>query len=180
MQEIEGLDGDIDEPYESGVFAYWGGLDGLDNDGDGWVDRDDCDPNFPDCPRTAADFNPTIEYLNTFPEKFVGRDLVFTNCRISHEVERVRGRNYFCLAVTSKGGEYIVPMVGGGDIAFVVSSKLAEKMAQHFSGGSSWPNCAIACTVEKKDLEGDDATVAVVNKLQVYNRGGQLSLEFEE
>ena len=46
-------DGEDDDPNEAGPFVYWGGADGLDNDGDGLVDQGDTAQTSP---------NATVEY----------------------------------------------------------------------------------------------------------------------
>ena len=123
---------------------------------------------------------PSIEQVNAFPEKFVGRALIFQHCDISQKLERLRESDNFALSLTSKGGEYITPIVGRDRITFIVSKAVAEKMSVRIEGGYSWPDCTVKCTIQKMTLDSEDVLVALVSRIDVYNRGGKVSTVFGE
>jgi hypothetical protein len=123
---------------------------------------------------------PTIEQVNTFPEKFVGQTVSFQGCSIDQKLERVKGSTYFALSVTSKGGQYITPIIRSDGITFIVPQNIAETMAAKIAGGYSWTSCSIKCKIEKMNLEATEATVALVSCIEVFTSGGKVGTTFGE
>jgi hypothetical protein len=128
---------------------------------------------------------PSIEQVNTFPEKYIGQSMVFKNCRIFNEVTRLQETDYFALQVTSKGGQVILMLPGKEGITFVVSKAMAEKMVSKFEGGIVWVNCTITCKIEKiTDQQfwfiGGSVNVAVVNQVEVFTPEGRAVAKFTD
>jgi hypothetical protein len=115
----------------------------------------------------------TIEKVNLFPEKYTGQNLVFYGCEVDQDIDPSRNPDYFLLSVT-KNGFYVVPVPSEDCIVFAVTRTMAEKMADDLKGAYRWPNCTIHCTIQKLDI----GFLAVVTRLDVYNRGGKIALTY--
>ena len=112
----------------------------------------------------------SMEKLNTFPEEYVGKRLVFAGCELHQELHKTEFADLYGLSVESKGGEYISGIVLGTDtITFVVRKVLAKEISDDIEGGYVWPNCTLVCTVEKRGRY----FLAIVDRIDIYNAGGR-------
>lgn len=118
----------------------------------------------------------SIEKLNTFPEEYVNTRAVFTGCEVDQELEKTRFPDLYAIPITSKGGEYIVPSPKRDGITFVVRKGMAKRMSEDIQGGFNWPNCTLSCTIEKRE----NYHLAVVDRIDIYNRGGQVGKTYVE
>lgn len=99
--------------------------------------------------------NVRMEEVCLFPEKYVGRSLVFGGCTVGCEI--YRSGEQFSLDVTSRGG-----LSGRVEIP----QGMAKKMAPYAQHNHKWEQCAIQCRFEKDhfvvmgiDLYGDNCQV---------------------
>jgi hypothetical protein len=123
---------------------------------------------------------PTIEQVNVFPGNYVGQKLSFQECTIRQSLDPITGSTYFSLSIHSKGGEIISGGPGRDRIAFAVTKTMAEKMAPQLQGGEFWFNCTIKCSIEKMNILHSEVIVAIVSKIEVFNKGGKVGTTFTE
>jgi len=115
----------------------------------------------------------TIEKVNLFPDKYIGQKFVFCKCEVHCNLEPFGNTDYFLLPVT-KDGFYVVTVPSDNRIVFAVRRAMAEKMADDLKGGYNWPNCTISCVITKMG----DYYFAVVDRLDIYNRGGTIGTTY--
>ena len=120
--------------------------------------------------RTENKGGVTIEKVNLFPDKYVGQNLVFSKCEVDANLKPSRNPDYFLLSVT-KDGFYVGVSPSDHRITFAVHRTMAEKMADDLKGNYEWPNCTLHCTIQKLDI----GFLAIVTRLDVYNRGGKIA-----
>lgn len=120
----------------------------------------------------------TIEQLNTFPEQYIGQRFVFTGCSISHDVKKLDLPNYYALNLTSRSGEYVVPILRDDGITFIVNKTIAEKMAEYFGGGFKWPNCNVFGIVKTYRIRNETVYVGVVSRIEVFDHDKKGNLIF--
>lgn len=125
--------------------------------------------------------SPTIEMVDVLPGKYIGQTLTFTRCEIGQRPGKVSLQNsggelphdWWAIGVTSPGGKHISPSPSDG-ITFIVDKAMIDQFAPHLQGGFDWFNCTIRCRIVKFN----NYVCAVVDAIDVYNKGGKISLEF--
>jgi len=133
----------------------------------------------PPPPLTDKDENRkvSIEKLNAFPEEYTGASLIFSGCEIKQALEKTQLDGIYAIGVTSKGGEIILPTISKvSGITFVVRKALAKKLSNDIEGGYSWSICALSCTVEKRN----ECFLAIVDRIDIYTKGGNLVKSYKE
>jgi hypothetical protein len=118
----------------------------------------------------------SIEKLNAFPEEYTGASLIFSGCEIGQELEKTQLDGIYAIYVISKGGKIILPAISRTGITFVVRKALAKKLSNDIQGGYDWPICALSCTVEKRN----EYFLAIVDRIDIYTKGGNLAKSYKE
>jgi len=113
----------------------------------------------------------SMEKLNTFPEEYVGKRLVFAGCKLEQELHKTEFADLYALSVSSKGGAYISRIVKISGITFVVRKALAKRISDDIRGRYTWRNCTLVCTVEKRGRY----FLAIVDRIDILNAGGSVS-----
>lgn len=117
------------------------------------------------------DENVTIEQVNLFPDKYVGKTFVFTQTSINQDIFAAEG--VFAISVTSPRGKYIPgdPYFRRRDrIFFVIPESMAAAMSKEITGGRDWANCTIKCRIKKAIAKGrlnETVYLAIVEAIDV-------------
>lgn len=119
----------------------------------------------------------TIEKLYLFPEEYVGKKLVFSNCKVDKDLRKEEGM--YALCVTSPGGKYVSPVIVYDGICFVVEPNFAKILGEEAQGGYEWINVTISCKIEAVSSYPKNRYIAVVDRMDIYNKGGDLSVVFK-
>jgi len=119
----------------------------------------------------------TLGNVKNFPDKYIGKHVVFSSVEILGDVERNKYLgNAFTLSLRSKRKEYFS---GGGDLLIQTSDEIAQGLLKSIADNKKFINCSLYCDVTKAKYISGTRPCLVVTRVEIYNVAGKLSFALD-
>ena len=113
----------------------------------------------------------SMEHVFDFPEVYAGDVVEFDKAELSSDIKK--DKEYFCLEVTSQGGEKVAPALKRPGITFIASGDLVKHLLETMQLDQVYP-VRLRCRIEKKDILGNTYFLANVEEVGFYGTSDKI------
>lgn len=120
---------------------------------------------------TALAEETTIEDVFQFPEVYVGKKLEFDMAELSSDFKN--DKEFYCLEVTSRGGEKVAPALKRPGITFIVEGDLLKKLLDTVQFDQVYP-VKLTCLIARERILGNTFFLADIREIGFYGAEGTI------
>lgn len=115
----------------------------------------------------------TMEQVHLFPERYIGKKMIFENCKIGQNFYKSTFyKDFYDISITGRGGREL--------LNFVVSKDFVEQMAPYLQGGNAWTDCKIEVDMQQWLSTISNSIIGFVRRINIYSVGGEAKYVFRD